>query len=392
MGNLAYFEVNEKYLQERWAEVKEDVWEDLKLGQQRALKRLLESSMEIEVQDLMGTARWEHNLKRTNSRNGGYYRGLTTNVGYIANLRVPRVRTGGINFKVLEKYKQRAKDIDDMVRNMFLNGVSTRDVSRVLEPLLGKSSISATTVSNIAKELDKEVFKFHNKKLSDEYRYLIFDGIYLNAKSPVYKKRRCILVCHGLNAVGQKELIDFHLAKEGESETAWTLFLNMLHHRGLEGDILDAVVIDGNKGLYNAVQFIYPSAKIQRCWFHKLKNVANKCPKKIHEEVIKGARDIYSAEGRDKAIQAYKRWQEKWRNIVPKAVECLEEDLEELLTFYSLPREYWKKLRTTNAIERSFREVRRRTRPMSCFQNRASVERIIFAVFCKLNKSWKLRS
>lgn len=392
MSNLAYLEVNEKYLQERWAEVKEDPWGDLKLEQQRVLKRLLESSMEIEVQDLIGSARWEHNLKRTNSRNGGYYRGLTTSVGYIANLRVPRVRKGGVSFKLIERYNQRAKDIDDMVRSMFLNGVSTRDVKRVLEPLLGRNSISATTVSNITKELNKEVSKFHNRRLSDSYKYLLFDGIYLNAKSPIYKKRRCVLVCYGINEVGQKELVDFHATKEGESESAWTLFLNMLYYRGLEGEILDAVVIDGNKGLYNAVQLIYPNAKIQRCWFHKLKNVANKCPKKIREEVIKGARNIYLSDDRNKAIQAYKKWQEKWRDIVPKAVECLEDDLEELLTFYSLPKKYWKKLRTTNAIERSFREVRRRTRPMSCFQNRASVERIIFAVFCKLNKSWKLRS
>lgn len=178
------------------------------------------------------------------------------------------------------------------------------------------------------------------------------------------------------------------MTKKGESQIAWENFLNRLYHRGLEGKILKMASIDGNKGLYNAIQTVYPNVPIQRCWAHKLRNVANKCPRKIQEEVIKGARKIYNQDNKDKALQSYKEWHKEWENRVPEAVQCLEADIEDLLNFYEQPKEYWKKLRTTNAIERVFREVRRRTRPMSCFQNRESVERIIFAIFHRQNKIW----
>ena len=379
----------ESYVRELWKEVRDDFWGDLKVETQRALKRLLETGLEVEVQDLIGTRHWEHKRERIGYRNGYYNRGLLTGFGYLEDLRVPRIREGGIRFKSIRRYRQRSEEIDKMVKEMFLQGVGTRKVKEVLEPIVGKNALSSTTVSRITKELDREVMKFHNRRLRDEYKYLILDGIYLNAKSVVYKKRRCVLVCYGIKEGGQKELIDFYLTKKGESEEGWEYFLNRLYHRGLEGKELKLVCIDGNKGLYNAVRNIYPEAKVQRCWVHKLKNVANKCPRRIEEEVIRGARKIYSATDKRGALEAYVEWDRKWREVVPKAVECLEDDLEELLTFYEEPEEWRKKLRTTNIIERVFREVRRRTRPMGCFQNRESVERIIFAIFNRQNKIWE---
>lgn len=378
----------ERYIKKLWKEVREDFYGDLKIEQKIFLKGLLEGSLREERDNLIGCEYWEHDGKRTNNRNGHYLRGLITSLGYIEGLKVPRVRVGGITFKTIERYKQRAKDIDRMVFDMFLHGVATRRVKEVLEPLIGANCISPTTVSNITKALDREVLKYHNRKIADEYKYLILDGIYIKTKSPVHKVKRCILVCYGIKGDGKRELIDFSLSKKGESQESWENFLNRLYHRGLEGKALQLISVDGNKGLYNAVRFVYPVAKIQRCWVHKLRNIANRCPRKIQEEVIKGARAIYNQEDRKSAKKAYKEWEGKWREKFPKVVECLEEDLEDLLSFYEEPKEYWKRLRTTNAIERVFREVRRRIRPMSCFQNRSSVERIIFAIFYRQNKIW----
>lgn len=387
MTSLAYLEVKEQYFKKNWDEIRINFWGDLKNESIRALKKLLESSLAVEVQDLIGSGLWVYNPHRTNYRNGYYYRNLLTSLGYIEDLRVPRIREGGVKFKILSRYKQRSEDIDKMICEMFLNGVSTRKVKDVLKPLFGCDTVSATTVSNITKQLDKMVFKYHNRKLLDEYKYLLLDGIYLNARSPVYKKRRCILACYGIKETGERELVDFSLAKKGESAEAWLKFLNLLYHRGLEGKNTEIIVIDGNSGLHSAIEFVYPYGKIQRCWAHKSRNVAAKCPRNIQAEVMNGVRKIYNADNKNEALQNYKEWQKKWRQIAPKAVECVEEDLEELLNFYDAPEEDWKKVRTTNAIERSFREVRRRTRPMSCFQNRASIERIIFAVFYRLNKN-----
>lgn len=379
---------HERYLKKLWKGVKEDFWGDLKKEQQQMVKALLEGSMEEEIKELIGSNPWEHNLNRTGYRNGHYLRSLITSIGEIRDLRVPRVREGGVEFKAIEKYQQRTREVDRLIKEIFLQGVSTRRVEEVLEPLLCKDAVSPTTVSNITKALNREVFKYHNRKIKDEYHYLILDGIYIGTKSPLYKKRRCILVCYGIKGDKKKELIDFEMTKKGESQIAWENFLNRLYHRGLEGKPLKMASIDGNKGLYNAIQTVYPNVPIQRCWAHKLRNVANKCPRKIQEEVIKGARKIYNQDNKDKALQSYKEWHKEWENRVPEAVQCLEDDIDDLLNFYEQPKEYWKKLRTTNAIERVFREVRRRTRPMSCFQNRESVERIIFAIFHRQNKIW----
>jgi len=391
MESVAEICLDDKHLIERRERIKEDFWGDLKEETMIAVKRLLETGMEVEVQDLIGSMRWEHNPERPTYRNGHYHRGLLTSFGYLSGIRIPRVRDGGIEFKMLKRYKRRTKDVDQLILGMFLNGVSTRRVEEVLTPLFGAGSVSAGLVSNITKVLDKHVEKFHNRKLEDKYEYLILDGIFLNARSPVYKKRRCILVAYGIWMEGnriKRELIDFQVAPFGESQNAWERFLNGLYVRGLEGKNLKLIAIDGNKGLRNAIDLVYPNALPQRCWKHKLTNVANKLPRKLRDICISEAGNIYNAEDYDSAIYEFKKWARVWRPIQPDAVKCLEDDLEELLNFYQCPEELRKKLRTTNIIERSFREVRRRTRPMSCFQNRASVERITFAIFYRMNKKW----
>jgi transposase-like protein len=164
--------------------------------------------------------------------------------------------------------------------------------------------------------------------------------------------------------------------------------LNNLYHRGLEGKNLRLIVMDGSKGLKAAAEVVYPQAKIQRCWVHKLRNVANLCPRKYHA-CVREARKIYLADNRTQASAALKRWKQAWFSRCPKAVACLERDLDELLNFFDCPKEHRVKIRTTNAIERSFREVRRRTNVFSCFSNPDSTERIIYAIFTHLNNGWK---
>jgi len=360
-----------------------------------ALKRLIETNLEVQVQDLIGSAHWVHNPKRTTYRNGYYERGLFTSFGHIAGINVPRIREGGLNFKIFDRYQRRSRDIDKLLMNMFLSGVSTRRVEEVLEPLYGPKAVSAGLVSKVTKVLDEQVKRFHVRKITDKYEYLILDGIYLNAKSPVYKKRRSVLVAYGIWTIKingkikvSRELIDFQVAGHGESEEAWNKFLNSLYNRGLKGEKLKLVVFDGNKGLHNAIDMIYPNALQQRCWFHKLQNVANKLPKKLQYECIREAIGIYNSSSYNEALSVYKKWVKRWELAYPKAVKCLDEDIEELLNFYKCPKELWKKIRTTNIIERVFREVRRRTRTMSCFQNRESLERIIYAIFHRMNKKW----
>jgi transposase-like protein len=388
-NNIQELYFNEKDIRERWQNIKEDFWGDIKVQTLKAVQKLLETTMEIEVQDLAGAKRWQHYTGRANYRNGSYSRNLWTAYGWINSMKVPRVRYGGIEFKAFKKYQQRTGRINALISDMFLCGVSTRRVKEVLRTLYGQNMVSASTVSGITKELDAAVNKYHRRNIGDGYLYLILDGVYIKAKSPIQSKRRCILVAYGIKTDGICELIDFRIAAKGESASAWENFLQSLYNRGLNGANLKLICIDGGKGLAGALNLIYPDIAIQRCWAHKLRNVANYLPKKLQKTCTSQARDIYNAENVGHALKAFKTWSQTWRPISPKAVECIEADLEELLNFYKCPKPMWVKLRTTNIIERVFREVRRRTRPMSCFTNTASVERIIFAIFNRQNNVWK---
>jgi putative transposase len=288
---------------------------------------------------------------------------------------------------LLPRYERRQESVNELVREAFLRGVSTRQVGEVLEPVLGES-YSPQTVSRIARGLDQAVKAFHERRLRDEYIYIFLDGVVLKVRDGQGKvRRRWVLVAYGITAQGRRELIAYQLTR-GESEASWTAFLQGMFLRGLEGQQLQLVITDGSSGLRAALGLVWPEVPLQRCWAHKLRNIGDKVPHK-EESCVKEAAAIYQASRRQEAQRIFRRWAKKWRSKRPRAVACVERDLEELLNFYDFPPAHWQKIRTTNIIERAFREVRRRTRPMSSFTNPASCDRIVFGVISHLNRSWE---
>jgi putative transposase len=260
-------------------------------------------------------------------------------------------------------------------------------VGAVLAGILGEP-VSAQTVSRVARSLDREVARFHERVLADDLLYLLLDGVSMRVRGAPGVKRRIVLCAYGITRSGQRCLLDFRLAK-AESAAAWEAFLSQLRERGLRGQRLRLIVTDGCPGLHAALEVVYPYVARQRCWAHKLRNVSNLLKRSQQEECMQGARAIYQAPTRREAVRRYWAWAQCWRDAAPKAVACLERDLDELLNFLACPEAHRRKVRTTNAIERAFREVRRRTRPMTCFTNDASCERIIYAVVSHLNTSWE---
>lgn len=389
MPGLSVKPLTELTLADLWREVKDEeaIWGDIDAGMLRMAKVLMEASLEEELVVLLGAARYRRTEQRRGYRNGFYERDLATQIGIVRAIRVPRPRGMAFEPKTLERYRRRRKQVDRAVREMFLAGVSTRRVGEVLERLMGEA-ISAQTVSRIAGTLDREVEGFHRRWLGDNYLYLILDGIYLKERTGVGARRRLVLCAYGVGPQGQRQLLDFRLAT-AESEAQWEAFLTSLARRGLTGHNLRLVVTDGCPGLHRALETVYPYAARQRCWAHKLRNVTVKVPQKLREECLAGARHIYLAVTRRQAVRAYWAWAHQWREAASKAVACLEQDMPELLAFLGCPKEHHVKVRTTNAIERAFREVRRRTRPMSCLNNPASCERIIYGVVRHLNQSWE---
>jgi len=370
-----------------WKDRKEFFEEELGEQVRSEVKRLLEEALEAERTDWLGVGRYVRDeVERRDYRNGYYRRDLGTRLGLLRGLRVPRTRRG-CRSQLLPRYQRRQESVHSLVREAFLCGVSTRQVGAVLEPVLGESC-SAQTVSRITQGLDQAVQAYHQRRLGDDYLYVFLDGVVLKVRDAGGEvRRRWVLVAYGITAAGRRELIAYQLAR-GESEASWTAFLQGLFLRGLEGRRLQLVITDGSSGLRAALGLVWPKAQLQRCWAHKLRNIADKVPHK-EGSCVREAAAMYQASSRRDARHRFRCWAEKWRATRPRAVACVQRDLEELLTFYDFPLAHWRKIRTTNIIERCFREVRRRTRPMSSFTNPASCDRIVFGVISHLNRSWE---
>ena len=337
----------------------------------------------------LNCSRYERTADRRDQRNGFYYRDFQTRFGCL-RLKIARSRNRSFLPAVIRLFQRRSEDVTLLVREAFLRGISTRQVGRVIASLqLGP--LSAQTVSRLSRSLDSMVQAFHQSRIADEWAYLFLDGVSLRVRRPAGRKRVQMLVAYGVRRDGSRQLLAF-LRSQGESQAAWEGLLQDLYRRGLVGENLQLIVTDGCPGLAAAITTIYPRALHQRCWVHKMRNILEHVRRRDFPAVKNCAQAIYLAAHRAAATQAFRVFQARWQELYPAMVRKLEQDLPDLLSFFQFPQHLWRKLRTTNVIERCFVEVRRRTRPMVCFVNELSVERIIYAIFHRFNEQWKNRT
>jgi len=215
----------------------------------------------------------------------------------------------------------------------------------------------------------------------------MLDGVVLARRTGSGALRRLVLVALGLRPDGKKEVIDFRLARS-ESAAEWEHFLNDLLRRGLTGDGLDMICVDGGAGLLAVLPDLFPRVPIQRCWAHKIRNVLNKVRRADQPAVKTDLHSMMNAPTLPQARSAARRFAHRWQADYPKAVACLRNDRDELLTCWRYKSLAERKIvRTTNASKRRFREVRRRTRPMGVFSDQTSMDRILFAVFNHQNRN-----
>jgi putative transposase len=372
------------------ADMKESFWGDLEGRTKLAWKHLFESESERLRDRYAVLDSYERGPRQPRQyRNGYYERDFVTRLGTI-RLRVARARGRSFLPAAIEKFQRRAPELAMLIREAFLRGISTRQVGRVVATLTGET-VSAQTVSNLTRDLDHAVKQFHQAALKDEWAYLFLDGVNLKVRRPAGRQCVQMLVAYGVRQDGTRQLLGF-LRTKGESQANWEALLNDLYRRGLKGDKLLLVVTDGCPGLAAAIQTVYPRSAHQRCWVHKMRNILEKVRKRDYDAVKTDAQAIYLADSRRQAVAAARAFCRRWRSEYPSVVKQLERDLPELLAFFRFPKHLWRKLRTTNIIERCFVEVRRRTRPMVCFVNVQSVDRIIYSIFQRFNLEWKTRT
>ena len=381
--------INERF-QHFVEELRESFWGDLYGRTRQAWKKFFELESERLRDRYAGWPQYGRGQRKAGGyRNGYYERGFVTVFGTI-RLRIARARGKSFLPAGVQRLQRRAPALAMLIREAFLRGLSTRQVGRVVSTLTGEV-VSAQTVSRLVRDLDEAVSEFHRAPLADEWSYLFLDGVSLRVRRPAGRKRVQMLVAYGVRRDGQRQLLAF-LRSQGESQSAWEGLLGDLYRRGLQGENLQLILTDGCAGLAAAIQTVYPRVPHQRCWVHKMRNILEHVRKQDYDEVKQGAQAIYRAENRRQAEAAFRRFRQRWQREYGPMVRRLERDLPELLSFFSFPRHLWKKLRTTNVIERCFVEVRRRTRPMVCFVNVKSVDRIVYSIFQRFALEWKNRT
>lgn len=365
-------------LTEALRDVKRWFEEDLSREALRKVKEILERGMEAELGVLLRCGPYERTEQREGYRHGYYERGLVTSLGEIAGLRVPRRRGEPFQSRFLQRYQRRQWSFDLAVLKCFLLGVSTRKCKQVTEAF-NQVGISAQTVSNILRKIDRDVLAYHRRSLKDEYVVLICDGMWVRVKELGVKKRPVLLVL-GIKADGTQEVVDFRLGwSEGVDD--WQGLLTDLYLRGLKGERLLLVMHDGEAGLKAALSTVYPQAEQQPCVRHLLTNVLEKIKERKHRKPL--LRDIHWIYEASEQMEAQRRVSQvllRWKDTEPAAMAILRRRFPRSLIYLQYPQPLHSVIRTTNHLERLIREIRRRIRPMGAFANRRSCERIIYSV------------
>jgi transposase-like protein len=318
-------------------------------------------------------------------------RKVQTGIGDV-EVQVPKSRDRGkngikFNSALLPPYLKRTKSVEEMLPWLYLKGVSTGDYQEALRSLLGDSAsgLSPNAISRLKLNWQAEYDDWRHRDLSGKkYVYWWADGIYSKVRMD---DRICLLVIIGATEDGRKELV---AVEDGhrESSDSWASLLTDLRKRGLaEGPKL--ATADGALGFWKALSMIYPAARQQRCWVHKTANVLDKLPKSMQDKVKESIHDIWMAPGRHEAQEAFELALEKFRAKYPKAMECLEKDRDELLTFYDFPAEHWIHIRTSNPIESAFSTIRLRTAKTRNCGSRQTTLMMLFKLAKSAEKRWR---
>ena len=381
----------EKQLEEAFVEVQQATIDHVyETDFKRWFKVMLEDCMLTEFEEkLVCVPAYERDEKRQNQRNGFYYRSLQTVHGLIEDLKVPRPREGGFTPSIFQKYERRQKNINKLIAECYWRGISTRDVTHVVHQLAGVH-VASSVVTRLTKKWDAETRQWHKRPLADDFIYLMFDGVWIKNRS-LGGKRRLVLVAYGVTADGSREMIDYQLS-QSESESNWQKFLTQLCARGLIGKNLKLIVSDGCKGLQNAIDTVYPLTEHQLCWAHKMRNILKNVKTCDQAKVHQGLKPLFGADAaatKQSAMAVIWKWKKQWREQYPNAVRCLDRDLERLLLYFDCPKEHHKAVRTSNHIERQFKELRRRMRSMEVLPNKDCADRTLYALMQIRNEKLK---
>jgi putative transposase len=359
------------------AQQSDDVLQDL-------MGTIAQAAIDAQFEEFIGAENYERSSERKDHRNGFRARSVDTRIGSI-DLRIPRAREGSFVPPLVEHRKRSERALVAAVQEMFISGVSTRKIEKVLHEL-GVAQMSKSQVSVLCAELDTQVQAFRERRLELSYPYVMLDALYVSVREDGHVHKLAVVIAYGINEHGTREVIGIDVVQT-ESRESWLGFLRSLVARGLHGVLL--VVSDAHEGLRAAITAVFGATALrQRCRVHFLRNIMAHVSQHRKLEVADGFRSILSQstaeEARTRAVSII----EQFGKTCPKAMEILAAGLDDVLAFYAFPAVHRRKLWSSNPIEHLNGTLRKRTDVVGVFPNRKSAVRLISMVLIEQTEDW----
>ena len=351
---------------------------DNEKGMQQLITWFLNDVMNEEVSQQAGVPRHARSSSRRAYRNGYRSRSLKTRFGELT-LKKPQLRQVPFETKVFERYSRTEKALVNAIIESYLQGVSTRNVETVISHL-GVNQISASYVSKVAQELDVKVNEFMERTIDSHIPYLFVDASYFKVRDGVKYVNKALLVVVGVRTDGYREILGARVA-DAEHELTWEGIFSDLKERGLSN--VDLIISDGHTGIQSAAGRMFPGSSWQMCHVHFIRAVLRKVPRKYHKEIAETLKECLSDSARllDYADQLDARG-------LCRAADTIHRFHHGLMNYRSAPLEFWKKIRTTNILERVHKELKRRSRKIGAFPNDASLLRLAGSILIDINEEW----
>lgn len=364
----------------------EDFQLDLAARCRDAVRVTIQVVLDEELERLIGAGPYERNDQRIDVRNGHYPRRIVTTSGEV-DVRVGRSRGGGAANAPLGRYARRRPEIDAAITQAYVGGVSTRDMAGITTALVGKR-VGRSTVSRVTKRLEDEVETLRTARITDEFPYLYLDATFIDARWARTVENVSALVAYGVGTDGHRHLLGVHIGVS-ESEASWAELLAELVARGLSGVRL--IIRDEHGGLISAARKVLPEVRQQRCTVHLARNVFSNVPARHQKRIAREVVTVLHADSIDEAKRNLRSFRTRFAKQFPEAVACLERGFADATTYFAFPAEHWMRIRSTNGLERLHGEIKRRTRAIGAFPDRASALRLITAVALQVTSIWRDR-
>jgi len=351
---------------------------------QQGIQLLSQMLMELEVDQQVGASKHERTPERKNYRNGHRQRTWKTRVGEI-DLAIPKLRKGSYYPSLLEPRRPTEKALLAVIQEAYLKGVSTRKVDALLKAL-GLTGIDKSSVSRICKELDHTVEEFRNRPLQESYPYVWLDAMYLKVRQNHRVVSLALVIAIGVDDTGERHMLGFDLGAS-EDEDFWLAFLRSLVKRGLRS--VQLVISYAHEGLKKALRQVFTGASWQRCRVHFMRNVLAHIPRQDKRAVADAVRLIFNQPDRHSAGLQLHGLAQNMGDLYPQAAKLLLEVEEDILVYKTFPREHWRRIHSTNPLERIHKEVKRRTKVVGVFPDQASVLRLVGMNLKEIDDDWR---